>query len=585
MGKHIPFAQYLFRRLTQLHCHSLHGVPGDFFLRALDHIPQSGLRWIGNASELCAGYAADGYARVGSQLLRHKPGLRSGSSPIVGALMTTYGVGELSATNAVAGAYAESVPVVHFVGTPSRKAMWGDNKLPVHHTLGDGRMNVYAEMAKSISCSRALLYKYDDITTAAELYDEALQMAVIQSKPVYVGVASDMFEQPVLEDMLEKPLDTKPPLSNWRSEDTVLDVLLDKLRTSRRPLIIADGLSYHFDFQSEINALVSLTGIPSMCFTFGKGVIDESLPTWDPALPNTTEYSQNADLVLIFGPVLGDTNTAGWSAIPDVQNTFLFNLDSVAVSGHVVPNVRSRTLLQRLLMRLKEENVVRKPKFERTQRDAPRKAPSANSTILQDDLWPALSDFVKPEDTLLLANGTPLVGGRAIQLKSGCQVIASPIWNAIGSMLPAAQGVALAKRDHQLPGRTILLEGDGSFQVTAQSISDIIRYKLDVTIFIANNAGYTYERWLNGMHAEYNDVPAWRYTDAPRFFGVKEDDPTYPTLGRRVQTWGELQEVLHDDRVGDGKGLKIIDIVLDPEDVPEKAKPGLARASNALRTT
>lgn len=169
-----------------------------------------------------------------------------------------------------------------------------------------------------------------------------------------------------------------------------------------------------------------------------------------------------------------------------------------------------------------------------------------------------------------------------IRLQDGCQVFASPIWNAIGSMLPAAQGMALAKRDHSLPGRTILLEGDGSFQVTCQSISDIIRYKLDVTILLANNAGYTYERWLNGMHADYNHVPPWRYADAPKFFGAKDDDPSYPILAKRVETWGRLQEVFADEKFHDGKGLKIIDIVLDPEDMPEKAKPGLARASAAL---
>lgn len=75
--------------------------------------------------------------------------------------------------------------------------------------------------------------------------------------------------------------------------------------------------------------------------------------------------------------------------------------------------------------------------------------------------------------------------------------------------LPAAQGVATAKRDLAIPGRTILFEGDGSFQVTCQSLSAIVRYQPNITIFLVNNGGYAYERWLNGMDAEYNDVAAW----------------------------------------------------------------------------
>jgi pyruvate decarboxylase len=96
MNKTVPLAQYLFTRLRQLGVGHVHGVPGDYFLRALDLLEPAGLRWIGSCNELNAGYAADGYAKVKG----------------ISALMTTYGVGELSALNAVAGSYAEYAPVV-----------------------------------------------------------------------------------------------------------------------------------------------------------------------------------------------------------------------------------------------------------------------------------------------------------------------------------------------------------------------------------------------------------------------------------------------------------------------------------------
>ncbi|KAK3701899.1 hypothetical protein LTR37_015210 [Vermiconidia calcicola] len=584
MPQTIPLVQHLFRRLRQLNCHSIHGVPGDFFLRALDHIRPSGLNWIGNANELCAGYAADGYARAASQLRRH----RSAPSPLVGALMTTYGVGELSAINAVAGSYSEHVPVVHLVGTPSRKAMREPGvRRPVHHTLGDGRAEVYAEMAKHVTCAQACLHRIKNTTEAAEAYDEVLERAVRASLPVYVSLGSDMVELPVPEDLLYKPLKLEPPKNDKSAEERVVHRILEMLQKSHAPLIIADGMSYPFDLQSEINELVSLTNIPTMSFTSGKGLVDESSPSWSPALPNTTDYSRGADLVMIFGPLLSDTNTARWATIPATDNTILFDQDSVELPGSVTELVKSKQVLRGLIDRLKDVKFGQRADvgvLNLTQSPQEVAVPSSSDPITQDSLWPTLSSFLKPEDTLLLANGTPLIGGRSLQLQPRSQVIASPIWNAIGSMLPSAQGIAAAKRNHQLPGRTILLEGDGSFQVTCQAISDIIRYKLDVTVFIANNAGYTYERWLNGMDAEYNDVPSWRYTEAARFFGAKDNDPSYPILARRVDTWGQLQDVLADEKVGDGKGLKIIDVVMDPKDVPEASKPGLSRASEALRS-
>jgi TPP-dependent 2-oxoacid decarboxylase len=49
--------------------------------------------------------------------------------------MTTYGVGELSAINGLAGAYAEHQPIVQIVGTPSRKALERqDPRRLVHHS-------------------------------------------------------------------------------------------------------------------------------------------------------------------------------------------------------------------------------------------------------------------------------------------------------------------------------------------------------------------------------------------------------------------------------------------------------------------
>ena len=74
-------SDYLLDRLVSLGATDIFGVPGDFNLQFLDHvIAHEQLTWVGNANELNAGYAADGYARVGG----------------IGALVTTYGVGELS---------------------------------------------------------------------------------------------------------------------------------------------------------------------------------------------------------------------------------------------------------------------------------------------------------------------------------------------------------------------------------------------------------------------------------------------------------------------------------------------------------
>lgn len=63
------------------------------------------LRWVGTCNELNGAYAADGYARIRG---------------IPSVLVTTYAVGELSAMNGVAGAYAEHAGMIHIVGMTAR---------------------------------------------------------------------------------------------------------------------------------------------------------------------------------------------------------------------------------------------------------------------------------------------------------------------------------------------------------------------------------------------------------------------------------------------------------------------------------
>ncbi len=100
-------ADYLLDRLTDCGADHLFGVPGDYNLQFLDHVIDSpDICWVGCANELNASYAADGYARCKG----------------FAALLTTFGVGELSAMNGVAGSFAEHVPVLHIVGAPGMAA-------------------------------------------------------------------------------------------------------------------------------------------------------------------------------------------------------------------------------------------------------------------------------------------------------------------------------------------------------------------------------------------------------------------------------------------------------------------------------
>lgn len=96
--------QYLLTRLYDIGVSDIFGVAGDYSFPINDAICENNkMRWVGCCNELNAAYAADGYARIKG----------------IAALSTTFGVGELSAINAIAGSYAEYLPIFHLVGMPS----------------------------------------------------------------------------------------------------------------------------------------------------------------------------------------------------------------------------------------------------------------------------------------------------------------------------------------------------------------------------------------------------------------------------------------------------------------------------------
>lgn len=131
---------YLLDRLSELGIEHIFGVPGDYNLAFLDDVvAHEKLEWVGNCNELNAAYLADGYARIKG----------------IAALITTFGVGELSAINGVAGSYAENVPVIKITGTPPTTVM--ENGALVHHTLGDGKFDHFSNMYREITVAQTNL--------------------------------------------------------------------------------------------------------------------------------------------------------------------------------------------------------------------------------------------------------------------------------------------------------------------------------------------------------------------------------------------------------------------------------------------
>jgi pyruvate decarboxylase len=187
-------------------------------------VGDNGLQWKGNANELIASYAADGYGRING----------------AAAFVTTFGPGELSAYCGMAGHFCEFVPVVHIVGYPSTGAM--NAQTIMHHTLGDGRFDMYEEMSKQVTAGTAVLR--DPKTAAAEI-DKLLTIMMQQSRPVYLGVPTDLAYETVDDEGLKDPIDISLPKDDPETLKTVVSEIRALFERAAKPTVVVDGSEFY----------------------------------------------------------------------------------------------------------------------------------------------------------------------------------------------------------------------------------------------------------------------------------------------------------------------------------------------------
>ncbi|CAE6468683.1 unnamed protein product, partial [Rhizoctonia solani] len=242
---------YLIERLKQLGVKHIFGVPGDFNLEFLDYIEDDDtLQWVGNANELNAAYAADGYARIKRSL---------------SCIVTTYGVGELSALNGIAGAMSERVPVLHIVGVPS-EALQQKHAL-LHHTLGDGVFSHFSKMSGPISAAVAKLHTSPTGTDGLPYeVDRVLSAALTQCRPVYLTFPTNLHHVKVPSKNLLTPLPhphSAPLTPAALLEEHVTDSQAEKelelvvgeiqrlFEASHDPVVLVDACAERFGVEGE----------------------------------------------------------------------------------------------------------------------------------------------------------------------------------------------------------------------------------------------------------------------------------------------------------------------------------------------
>ncbi|KAI7889481.1 pyruvate decarboxylase PdcB [Mucor mucedo] len=492
----LSIGAYILLRLKQIGIDTVFGVPGDFNMPLLDLIEDDAeLTWGNNANELNAAYAADGYARVRG----------------MGAVVTAFGVGELSAINGIAGSYSEMVPVIHIVGTP-RTASQKSGAL-LHHTLGNGDFDVFFKMGSMVTVAAANL----TLANATAEVDRVILAAYMNKRPGYIALPFDLIHATVQVPVELPLLEFAAPKNPVQVQEVAVKQILSAISEAKHPVIIVDGAVIRHGLQSAATDFVNRAGFPTFSTMMGKNAIDETVSnyrgiyTGAVTLEGVREEIEKADLLIEVGCIKSDFNTGNFSY--GFQNTKKICLNSHGTTiGHAeYAGVGMHELLPSLTAALPGL----KHQAELSPRVMPAPIDTSSNQITHNYLWNKVPEYIAPNSIVVSETGTAEFGVANMQSPKGATFIGQILWGSIGYSVGAAVGAAFADRSRKV----YLFVGDGSFQLTVQEISVFIRQGLTPVIFLLNNDGYLMEKLIHGPERSYNNFQMWDYSKTLEYFG------------------------------------------------------------------
>jgi indolepyruvate decarboxylase len=548
----IKAEQYVLQRLSQAGCKKLFGVPGatcsPMFEEAhspIDVVP------VVTSSDLGAGYAADGYARARG----------------LGAVAVTYGVGTMSLLTAIAGAYVERSPVVIINGGPSSLDLELQRDLGSLFSHSTGKPQSDLVMFREVTEHAVRIERKEDVPA---MVDRAIVIAKTKQRPVYIELAKHLWTQSVRAPTA--PLDFSVAPSGM--EAAIARDIVAKLRAAAKPALLLGIEVQRYGLATEVTALVNKLQIPWSSTLLGKSVIAEQTPGFvgvyggENGPASVIRVVEQADALLAIGCVMG-RQYRRLARNSKTKMTLAFN--GAVKIGEAAARPAS---LRALIAALQDQPWTPNPalitatklpglSFDQRRTGITPRAATAEAGLTYDDVLRSVSSTL--DDALVAVTDTSLSMYPAADLNVAGPngFICNAVWQAIGYSVGAAVGIGLAQGR-----RPIAICGDGGFQMTAQSLSSLVKERVNAIVIVLDNGLHAIEQWIldkayfrnpNASPERFLGLGAWQYGDLAKAMGVG--------FTRTATTADEFRQALADAKANTA-GPSFIAAKIKPHDLP-----------------
>lgn len=482
------------------------GVPGESYLDVLDALHDSNIRFVINRQEGGAAFMAEAYGK-----LTGKPGI----------CFVTRGPGATNASIGVHTAFQDSTPLILFIGQVGTDFMDREAFQEIDYR------RMYGQMAKWVA-------QIDRADRIPEYIARAFQVATSgRPGPVVLALPEDMLiaQAEVADTRRYQPVQASPAASQ-------IDTLRGMLKEAKKPLLLLGGGTWNEQACADVTKFAEANGLPVACAFRFQDLLDNEHPHYvgDVGIginPKLAARVKEADVLIAFGPRLGEMTTSGYSLLtspvpkqrlvhihPDPQELGSVYQAELMIAGGAPETARMLAAMEPV------DSSAWRHTIEEAR--AELRAWQQQPAIFQDgthssrpplDLWQLVQDLqvALPHDTIITNGaGNYATWAHRFWRYGAMRTQLAPTSGAMGYGVPA--GVAAKIVD---PQRTVVtFAGDGEFMMTGQELATAVQYRAGLILIVFNNNMFGTIR----MHQEreYPGRVSGTYLENPDFAALAE---------------------------------------------------------------
>ena len=395
---------------------------------------------------------------------------------------------------------------------------------------------------------------------APEQIDHAIRTALREKKPGFIEISCNIAAAPCASPGPISAVVREDP-SDPETLRSAIAAAAKFLRGKQKPVLLIGSKLRAAGAERAAIELADGLGCAVAVMAAAKSFFPEDHPQFvgvywgEVSSPGTREIVDWADGVICLGTIFNDYSTVGWTAMPSGPNLLLADKDSVRLSESHFNRIHLRDFLVGLAAKVakRDATTVEFPRIRPERMPETPAEPAAKLT--RAEMVRQIRPLVTADTTVLAETGDSWFNAMLLKLPDGARVEVEMQWGHIGWSVPAAFGYAMGAADR----RVVLMVGDGSFQLTAQEVAQMIRHKLPVIIFLVNNHGYTIEVEIHD--GPYNNIKNWDYAGLIDAFNAEDG----AGRGLLATNGGELADAIK-VALANRNGPTLIECVIDRDD-------------------